>query len=183
MSVPAQPTVALLYQLAELHDGYFTAAEASEAGVTTTALVRNVERGTLERKSRGVYRLTHFPEVSPNAHLWPSVLWPQSRNAVAVALSHETALRLHELSDVNPSYVDITIPKSFRIRRDHPRHLRIHRGDLESHDLEYIDGFVVTTVDRTLRDIAASGNSVVFHAALRDARARNLNIPREFRDV
>lgn len=172
-----------LYELAELHDGYFTAAEAVEFGFATSALVRYVARGTLERKSRGVYRLARFPETSLNAYLWASVLWPQSRSAVNVALSHETALRLHELSDVNPSHVDITVPKSFRIRRDHPQHLRIYRADLEPYDLGYIDGFVVTTVDRTLRDMAASGNSVVFHAALRDARAKNLKIPREFQAV
>lgn len=172
-----------LYGLAELHDGYFTAAEAMEAGLTTSALVGYVERGTLERKSRGVYRVARYPETSANAYLWASVLWPQSRNSVKATLSHLTALRLHDISDVNPNHVDITLPKNFRVRRDHPKILKIHRADLESYDVTFIDGLPVTSVDRTLRDISSSGNRVILHDALRDARAKNLPIPRELQLV
>ncbi len=126
-----------------------------------------------------VYRLKHYPAVSNNAHLWEAILWPQVRTAVIGTLSHYTALRLHELSDVNPAETHITVPRSLRITRLRPRDLVVHNADLTKHEVEYVDGLPTTTVERTLRDIAALGNSVALNDALRDARTRNLRIPSE----
>ena len=43
-----------------------------------------------------------------------AVLWTGRRGA----LSHETALDLFELSDVNPSAIHLTVPRAFRTRKD-----------------------------------------------------------------
>lgn len=172
-----------LYDIAEARDGYFSTFEAESHGISNAALAKHAARGTLRRLSRGVYRLAHFPEMTPNSHLWAALLWPNSRSEVKTVLSHVTALRLHDLSDVNPDTTHVTVPVSLRIRRDAPTDLIIHHADLPDYDVEFVDGLPTTTVDRTLRDIAASGNAVILHDALRDARRLNLPIPRELKHV
>ena len=53
-----------LYQLAEPQAGYFTAAQALEAGVLQVRLAQLHQRGDIERVTRGVYRLARYP-ISP----------------------------------------------------------------------------------------------------------------------
>lgn len=181
--MPFGATLASLYDLAEGQDGYFSTAQAEAEGVSRHTLAKATTGGRLLRMSRGVYRLAHYPEVSKNAHLWQAILWPSVRTDILATLSHYTALQLHELSDVNPEQTHITVPRSLRIKRERPPHLAVHHADLKAHELQYVDGLPTTTVERTLRDVAALGNSVVLHDALRDARARNLPIPRELANV
>lgn len=169
-------TINSLYDLAEGQDGYFSTAQAEVEGVSRHTLAKAAARGILVRVSRGVYRLRRFPEISLHTHLWQAVLWPQVRTHVMATLSHYTALQLHELSDVNPEEAHITVPRVLRIKRPH-NSLIIHRADLAQHEVQYVDGLPTTTIERTLRDVAALGNSVVLHDALRGARARNLKIP------
>ena len=177
--MPRPDTYAKLYKLAEGQDGYFSSYQAEEAAVPRMALLRAADTGVLERTSRGVYRLTHFPVISNNAHLWEAVLWPQVRKPYHGTLSHYTALQLHELSDVNPEATHITIPMTLRGRRSPPPLLVVHRAKLEAYDITHVDGLPVTTVERTLLDIAGMNDPVALSDALRDARARKLSIPRE----
>lgn len=181
--MPVHGTLADLYDLAEGQDGYFSTTQAESEGISRYTLAKAAKRGGLLRISRGVYRLTRYPEISQNAHLWAAVLWPQARTDVFATLSHYTALQLHNLSDVNPEQTHITVPTTLRIRRVPPRQLVVHHAKLEEHEVQYVDGLPATTVERTLRDVAAMGNSTVLHDALRDARARNLPIPRELANV
>ena len=53
-----------LYPLAEGQAGYFTAAQAREAGLHQVRLAQLHRRGDIERVTRGVYRLTRYP-ISP----------------------------------------------------------------------------------------------------------------------
>lgn len=178
--MPRPHTYARLYELAKGQDGYFSSYQAEEAGIPRMTLLRANDAGVLERTSRGVYRLTHFPVISNNAHLWEAVLWPQVRKPYLGTLSHYSALQLHELSDVNPEATHITVPMALRSgRRTPPPLLVVHRADLESYDVTYVDGLPVTSVERTLLDIAQMHDPVALTDALRDARARRLPIPRE----
>jgi predicted transcriptional regulator of viral defense system len=144
----------VVFELAERRHGYFTASEAKAAGVPSVELVKMASRGVLERISQGVYRLARFP-LSARAQYVEAVLWPQ-RGGIGV-LSHESALALHQLSDVNPSMVHITIPRTHRIRRAVPRYLVVHQGVLGPEEWETIDAIPVTTPARTIRDCHATG--------------------------
>ena len=71
-------------------------------------------RGKLERVSYGVYRFPEWP-LSANDALMEAVLWTRDRRA---ALSHDTALALYELSDINPDKTHVTVaPKSRALQR------------------------------------------------------------------
>jgi predicted transcriptional regulator of viral defense system len=182
--MPRPDTYASLYKLAEGQDGYFSSYQAQQAAISRMILIRAAEAGVLERTSRGVYRLTHFPVISNNAHLWEAVLWPQVRKPYLGTLSHYTALQLHDLSNVNPEATHITVPMALRsARRTPPPLLVVHRADLKTYDIMNVDGLPVTTVERTLLDIAQMHDPVALADALRDARARRLPIPRELEHV
>lgn len=112
------------------------------------ALVMMTKRGTLERVSRGVYRLIDFP-AQPLAQYMQATLWPYGRRGV---LSHETALSLWELSDVDPAKVHITIPADFRVQRVIPAYLVVHRDNLSSDDVTRLEGMPITTPSRTIHD-------------------------------
>lgn len=137
-----------LYSLAEDQMGYVTTAQAGTVGVSPMALVMMTRRGTLERVSRGVYRLVDFP-AQPLAQYMQATLWPYGRAGV---LSHETALSLHELSDVDPPKVHVTVPADFRVQRAIPGYLVLHHGDLPPKDVTRLEGMPITTPARTIRD-------------------------------
>lgn len=109
-------------------------------------------RGRLERVSRGAYRVPVLPR-GDHDHLAAAVAWTLGRGIV----SHESALVLYGLSDVNPSRVHLTVP-----RENHPRAAggdlyRMHRCDLPGSDVTEVDGIPATTAERTIRDCIFGG--------------------------
>ena len=141
----------LVERAAEQH-GYVTTRDARALGIDPTQLRLMAARGRLERAGRGVYRVPILPR---GAHddLAAAVAWTLGRGVV----SHESALVLHELSDVNPSRIHLSVP-----RDNHPRAAggtlyRTHRRELDDADVMQVGGLPVTTVARTVRDCAATG--------------------------
>jgi predicted transcriptional regulator of viral defense system len=156
----------VLYGIAEDQAGYFTASQARAAGLHPVRLVQLAQQGDIERISRGVYRFTRFP-VSRLGHYMEAVLWPQVRRPdVAGVISHQSALAIHELSDVSPARVHVTLPSGVRIRREPPKGLVIHYTDLEPDEIERVEGVPVTTPARSIRDAHTShvGNELVGQA-------------------
>lgn len=145
-----------LYELAEHQAGYFTAAQAREAGLHQVRLVQLDQRGDIERVTRGVYRLTRYP-ISPLGHYMEATLWPQVRRPdVRGVISHESALAIYGLSNASPAKVHVTLPTEFRIRRAVPKRLALHYADLRPKDVQQVEGVPVTTAARAIRDAHAS---------------------------
>ena len=127
----------LVERAAEQH-GYVTTRDARELDIDPTQLRLMAARGRLERAGRGVYRVPVLPR---GAHddLAAAVAWTLGRGVV----SHESALVLHELSDVNPSRIHLSVP-----RANHPRAAggalyRMHRRELDGADITQVDGLPV----------------------------------------
>jgi predicted transcriptional regulator of viral defense system len=171
--LPAMPGVAYeaLYEIAEEQYGYLTTAQANDSGVSKQAVHQMVRRGDLERVSWGVYRLGHFPR-SPYDQYVEATLWPLSVRGV---VSHESALALYGLSDVNPAKLHVTVPRSFRVQREVPKVLVIHRADLTDAEIAYHEGIPVTTPERAIRDCHAThlGPALV-RQAIEDGRRTGL---------
>ena len=145
-----------LSALAEEHDGLLTSKDARAQGIQDSVLVRLAQRGRLERMSRGVYRIAHFP-ADRFAQYREAVLWAQaSHGPERVALSHETALLLHGISDVNPARVHLTVPMSARLRREHPEWIVIHRAHLTPQEIRQHEGMPVTSVERSVMDVLST---------------------------
>ena len=138
-----------LYQIAEAQAGYFTTAQAVAMGVDRKRLARYAVAGRLERVRRGVYRLTPFPR---SAHEDLFVAWlemgPES------VISHDSALALYELSDALPAAIHVTVPPT--ASRRHPG-LRLHTNRVSAQEITHYDALPVTTVARTIADVALAG--------------------------
>ncbi len=146
-----------LYTLAEEHEGLFTSKEARDLGIQDSVLARLAQRGRLERMSRGVYRIAHFP-VDRLAQYREAVLWAQANHhgPERIALSHETAMLIYGISDLNPASVHLTVPKSARFRRERPDWIEIHQGDLTDNEVGQHEGIPVTTVSRSILDVLST---------------------------
>ncbi|MGH2832324.1 MAG: type IV toxin-antitoxin system AbiEi family antitoxin domain-containing protein [Solirubrobacteraceae bacterium] len=145
---------AVFNQLAELASdqyGFVTQAQTRELGVQPMTLIRMAERGALERRGHGLYRVAHFP-MTPLDSYMEATLWPIGTRGV---LSHETALELYELSDVNPAKIHITVPKGHRIRREIPALYRIHHEILADEDVTFHEGIPIVTPAHAIRQCHA----------------------------
>jgi predicted transcriptional regulator of viral defense system len=60
------------------------------------------------------------------------------------AYSHETALSLHELSDIMPSKLHMTVPREFRRTRTIPEIPVLHRAHLDTGEVQEMQGIRVT---------------------------------------
>jgi predicted transcriptional regulator of viral defense system len=120
---------------------------------------------------RGVYRLSEFPP-GDREHLVVLWLWSGQRGV----FSHGTALALHDLSDLLPERVHMTLPESERSRRrTSPAGLVLHYGEIRDQDRAWHDYIPITTPKRTLLDcIADSLSPELLEQALEDAVARGL---------
>lgn len=154
--------------------GYFTAAQAREAGYSYQAQKYHVDHGNWLRVDRGLFRLPEWPgDVTDSYVRW--AVWSGGRGVV----SHESALTLHGLSDADPARVHLTVPPGFRAEDPH---VRLAIGDVPAGDREGRRGFEVTTVERTLLDVAGAGVSQeILSDAVHDAIRRDLTSARRLR--
>ncbi len=156
-----------LGQIASLQEGFFSAAQAQQAGIPSKRLARLVASGILDRDERGIYRFASYPDTE-NAELWRAVLWPSVDRSSKMSplgkgvLSYGTALDLWNVSTINPATIDITLPKSYRLRRVIPSIYRVHRADLAENEVTFIRALPVTTLYRTLLDLILAGRDQQF---------------------
>jgi predicted transcriptional regulator of viral defense system len=97
--------------------------------------------------------------------------------------SHETALRVFDLSDNMPTKLHMTVPVKFRRGAEIPAILVLRHADLEPIDVEEREGFRVTRPMRTILDLVAMGglSSDLLKQAFEEARNRGLITARETR--
>lgn len=142
------PKYNAIFEVAADHHGYVTVEQAKALDVSPKTLHAMVRRGTLERVSTGVYRVAAIPP-SVRAEFMEACLWPRS---VLGVISHDSALVLHELSDVNPAKIHITVPRKHRIVRAVPPLYVIHHAELGAGEVEFVDGIPATSPLRTITD-------------------------------
>jgi len=174
MATPA--AIETISEIAQDQDGFLTAAQAADRGVDGTALSRMVKQRLLERDERGLYRLLPYP-ISERAELWRAVLAPgvQRSDGLAAVLCDGTALGLYEVSTINPSRIEVAIPRAARLRRELPKGLVIERRDYPPEDVTRMNGLPVTTLFRTLVDLIRERKDLQFvDEALVEAPKRGL---------
>lgn len=171
-----------LYRQAEAQAGYFTAQQAVGAGMDRSTLRHHARPGgRYERPRRGLYRLRHFPS-SPYEHVMAA--WLPLRDAGAV-VSHESALELHELSDVIPDAVHLSLPRSERGQRRRAG-VRLHTLNRppEKAEIREIAGLPVTSPERTIIDsLEAGAQPEQIEMAIHQAFDRGLTTARRLRAV
>jgi hypothetical protein len=109
------------------------------------------------RELRGIYRLVLFPATDrPDLALW--ALWSRNRNEeIEGVYSHQTALSLHDLSDLNPAKLHMTVPRDFRRNSSLPGILVLHYSDLSDTDVQSGPGYRYTKPLRAILDLIEEG--------------------------
>ncbi len=128
--------------------GYFTSAQALQVGYSYQAQKYHADHGNWVRVDRGLYRIPDWPAQAQDTYIrW--ALWSDGRGVI----SHESALAVHGLSDVNPTRIHLTVDPAFRARDDA---VTLHVAELTAADVERHGTWAVTTPERTLLDAADS---------------------------
>jgi predicted transcriptional regulator of viral defense system len=165
-----------LYETAQSQQGFFTTKQAIRGGLAEKTHSYHVKAGNWIRVHRGIYRLADFPPAErPDLMLW--YLWSQNRREIPEGTySHETALSLHELSDIMPSKLHMTVPKKFRRNSQIPEILVLRRADLNEGNVQAAHGVKVTRPLRTILDLLETGRVDKRHIgqAIEEALRRGL---------
>jgi predicted transcriptional regulator of viral defense system len=136
-----------LVAIAGTQGGYFTAAQAKAAGYSYQAQAYHREAGNWEQIDRATYRLPEWP-LGMHDDLIRWTLWSGFRAVV----SYETALATHGIGEFEARRVHLTVPLGFR--KDHDA-LVLHKANLPDQDIEGHEGYQITTVVRSLIDVAS----------------------------
>lgn len=159
---------------AEQH-GLLTMADAVAAGISRNTIIKLASRGVLERVAHGIYRI---PELAgdPLGQHQAALLMFQGG-----ALSHDTALDLHGLCDINPTRLHLTLPTGRRVpRKAVPAWLVLHRGRLEEGDITWHQGLAIVTPARAIIEgIEGNVGQRFIEEAMDAARRRGLLSARE----
>lgn len=166
--------VVVLGDVASEQWGLVTAAQAKERGVSLQGLARLTEHGRLERLMHGVYRVAGAPPhpLDQIRAAWlaldPGSLAAQrARQDVVGVVSHRSAAQVYQVGDLDTDRVEFTT----RRRRQTRRHdVRFHVLPLTRDHWQLVDGLPVTTLTRTIGDLAkASVDGGHLAGVVRDA--------------
>ncbi len=156
-----------LLDVAGGQSGLFTAAQALSAGYSYQAQKYHVDHGNWARIDRALFRLPEWP-VGPHEDLMRWVLWSRGKGVI----SHETALSVNGLGDVDPTRVHLSVPPNFRMSAPG---VELHRGALSQSDVAHHDGLSITTAARTVLDVAAGDlDADQFRQAVSEAIQRGM---------
>ncbi len=162
-----------LLDLAHDQHGYLRAEDVREAGFDPKRLVDYERRGVAERVAYGVYRMTAIPPDELEEYM-RAALWPMG----AGVLSHETALDLYELCDVNPAVIDVTVPRRYRTHRPLPPLYRLHSRDMPDEQTGRLQGLPIVTPLRAILDgIETYVRGELIEQAIQTAEQQSLITP------
>ena len=174
-----------LFDSAEQQQGFFTTKQAKAAGFAENTHPYHVQAGNWVRERRGIYRLALYPAADrPDLVLW--ALWSRNRDEeVEGVYSHQTALSLYDLSDLNPAKLHMTVPSDFRRNGEIPGILVLHYADLPKSDVQAGSGFKFTRPLRTILDLIETGTVErnFIRQALRQAVERGLITRQQIRSA
>ena len=164
-----------LFALASDQGGFFTASQAQRIGYSHQAQAYHVHSGNWHRIDRALFRLTEWvPGIHDDLARW--TLWSDGEGIV----SHESALAVHDVGELEAAHVHLTVPRGFRKRHDG---VEVHVADIPAMDVEEHAGFRVTTAARSIVDVAASAvDEEQLARAIEDARAKGLLTVRQLRE-
>jgi len=162
-----------LAALARAQHGVFTVAQAESIGISRRVLAHRAHLGSLERLFPRIYRVAAAAPTTHGGVLAACFAW--GPGAIA---SHRCAARLWRLPGFERAPIELTVPRG----RKRPWNHRVHRpARLEPADVTSIDAIPVTTIERTLLDLASVRGARVLENAVDDALRRNLTTLEELR--
>jgi len=151
--------------LAEGQHGVVSRRQLEHLGAGRRSIEVRLRLGRLHRLHRGVYAVGHRRR-SPETRWLAAVLacGPEA------CLSHRSAAALWGLRSASGGLIDVTTPHKSHNREAIRRHFSLLLPD----EIGECDGIPVTSVPRTIFDMAAISRSEVVESMLREAEYRHL---------
>src|SRR3954452_9014760 len=157
----------VIAEIAARQHGVIGLSQLVGAGLSSKQVSYRVQRRRLDRIYRGVYAVGHTV-LSREAHWMAAVL----ACGDGAALSHRDAAALYALRPSAATRIDVTIDS--RNGRSRRRRIRLHRSPLPAEEVTVIDGIPVTSVARTLLDLAAVVQMDALKRAIKQAERLRL---------
>jgi len=146
-------------KIAETQDGLVTTSQAVRIGVPRLSLARLAEAGDLERLAHGVYRV-RGADSDRLMDLRAAWLAADPKRTAAeraadlvhpIVVSHRSAAAVHGIGNMYAERHEMTAPVRKQNRRSD---VIVHRADVPRSDIVIAGGMMVTTIERTLADLA-----------------------------
>lgn len=160
--------------IAEAQHGVVARSQLTAAGLGRRAIGHRLECGRLQRVERGVYAVGH--RVRSSETIWMTAVL--AAGAVAV-LSHRSAAALWGLRGSSRRRTDVTVPGPRRSRSL----VEFHQAMLPPDEVTVCSGVPVTTVPRTLLDLASVVERRHVERAIQEADVRRLHDPLSLLDL
>jgi very-short-patch-repair endonuclease len=153
-------------RFAAAQHGALSRAQALECGVGPRTIDRRLAAGVWDPLYPGVYRLAGSPATWRQSLLAACLAWGDG-----AVVSHRAAAALWSFPAFGPHTVELSVPRA----RQRSHRGTVHRpSSLTAVDVTKIDAIPVTTVARTLIDVAACVPPEVVEEALDDVLRRKL---------
>jgi hypothetical protein len=146
--------------------GVVSRAQLFELGFESGAIGRRLRAGRLHQVHRGVYAVGHLV-MSREARWMAAVLFV----GPGAVLSHRSAAALWRIRGASSGAIEVTTPRKSRSRGAIHRHFAVLPAD----EVTTERGIPVTTVPRTLFDLAATSSADVVEHALRESEYLRLH--------
>jgi very-short-patch-repair endonuclease/predicted transcriptional regulator of viral defense system len=156
-----------LAKIAARQRGVVSRRQLVDLGLGRGAIQHRLDIGRLHRMHVGVYAVGHRAIAAPGR--WMAAVLAYGPDAV---LSHRSAAALWRIRDTSQAAIDVTVAGRTRARRPG---LRLHLvRELHLHDRTRRDGIPVTSVPRTLLDLAETLRPDLLERAFAEADRREL---------
>ena len=165
------------FEIATDQYGFITFADLCRLEADPARLRRWHRTNKIDRVGHGIYRFRQIPSTPLDSYML-ATLWPSGRGI----LSHDTALELYELCDVNPDKIHLALPVHYRPRRQGGEHYILHYENLGEDEISWHEGIRIVTPAIAIRQ--AVNTSVPNHLvrqAIENARRLGL-VPKEIMD-
>ena len=156
--------------LAASQRGFFTAAQARNAGVDKLALSRLCVAGQVKRIGHGIYQAAGAPGFREEAlyAAWLGLIpevpsYQRPKDETDFVVSHATAAWLHGLGELNPEPLTFTYPSR---RQTRSSQMRFVRSALEPQDVTVVSGMPTTTIAHTVLDLLSGGEDLSLVASV-----------------
>ncbi len=155
----------VIAELAEVQHGVVGRRQLLAAAVSRRQIGVRLSRGSIHPIHHGVYAVGH-KRVSLEGK-WTAAVLACGRGAT---LSHRSAAQLWGLLSHSSGFPEVTRPGSYRGRAG----IVMHRVLLPADERTVVDGIPVTTVPRTIFDLAAERDRRQVERALHEAEVQHL---------
>jgi hypothetical protein len=161
-------------ELAQGQHGVVARGQLRALGLATGAINLRIANGRLHRLHRGVYAVGHL--MLTDEGFWMAAVLAAGSGTV---LSHHAAASLWGMRRTASRVIDVTAPTQHQARPG----IRFHCSRLPVDEVTTKDGIAVTTVPRTLFDLAAVLSLDQLRRAVNEAEIRRLWDPLSLHDL